>query len=152
VGHYNDVRLNTAIGYITPKDMLAGRQQEIMLGGIGSWRRHGSNGRFAASKPLDVQLKSVVLARFIRTPPRVRSLNFRFADDTTGARDRPCSLWLQLARVPHHVLHHLEDSFSVKRLFLQDVLGLSPFLRGEDDHCCMVVRRGTGGNHLAGFH
>jgi putative transposase len=29
VEHYNDVRLNGAIGYITPKDMLAGRQQEI---------------------------------------------------------------------------------------------------------------------------
>ena len=27
--HYNNVRLNNAIGYITPKDMLAGRQQEI---------------------------------------------------------------------------------------------------------------------------
>ena len=27
--HYNDVRLNSAIGYITPKDMLAGCQQEI---------------------------------------------------------------------------------------------------------------------------
>ena len=27
--HYNDVRLNSAIGYITPKDMLAGQQQEI---------------------------------------------------------------------------------------------------------------------------
>ena len=27
--HYNDVRLNSAIGYITPKDMLADRQQEI---------------------------------------------------------------------------------------------------------------------------
>jgi len=26
---YNKVRLNSAIGYITPKDMLAGRQQEI---------------------------------------------------------------------------------------------------------------------------
>ena len=25
----NDVRLNSAIGYITPKDMLAGRQQEM---------------------------------------------------------------------------------------------------------------------------
>jgi hypothetical protein len=25
----NNVRLNSAIGYITPKDMLAGRQQEI---------------------------------------------------------------------------------------------------------------------------
>jgi putative transposase len=29
VAHYNNTRLNSAIGYITPKDMLAGRQQEI---------------------------------------------------------------------------------------------------------------------------
>jgi hypothetical protein len=29
VEHYNDVRLNSATGYITPKEMLAGRQQEI---------------------------------------------------------------------------------------------------------------------------
>jgi hypothetical protein len=29
VEHYNDFRLNSAIGYITPKDMLAGRQPEI---------------------------------------------------------------------------------------------------------------------------
>ena len=29
VDHYNNVRLNSATGYITPKDMLAGRQQEI---------------------------------------------------------------------------------------------------------------------------
>jgi putative transposase len=29
VDHYNNLRLNSAIGYITPKDMLAGRQQEI---------------------------------------------------------------------------------------------------------------------------
>jgi putative transposase len=27
--HYNNVRLNSAIGYITSKDMLAGHQQEI---------------------------------------------------------------------------------------------------------------------------
>jgi hypothetical protein len=27
--HYNDIRLNCAIGFITPKDMLAGHQQEI---------------------------------------------------------------------------------------------------------------------------
>ena len=26
---YNNVRLNSAVGYITPKDMLAGRQAEI---------------------------------------------------------------------------------------------------------------------------
>jgi hypothetical protein len=30
VAHYNNVRLNSAIGYVTPKDMLAGRQQEIL--------------------------------------------------------------------------------------------------------------------------
>ena len=29
VEHCNNVRLNRAIGYITPKDMLAGHQQEI---------------------------------------------------------------------------------------------------------------------------
>jgi putative transposase len=29
VEHYNNVRLNSAIGYITPKDMLAGHQQDI---------------------------------------------------------------------------------------------------------------------------
>ena len=29
VEHHNNVRLNSAIGYITPKDMLVGRQQEI---------------------------------------------------------------------------------------------------------------------------
>ena len=27
--HYNNVRLNSATGYITPKDMLAGRRDEI---------------------------------------------------------------------------------------------------------------------------
>ncbi len=29
VEHYNDFRLNSAIGYFTPNDMIAGRQQEI---------------------------------------------------------------------------------------------------------------------------
>ena len=29
VGHYNNLRLNSAIGYSSPKDMLAGHQQEI---------------------------------------------------------------------------------------------------------------------------
>jgi hypothetical protein len=29
VEHYNEIRLNSAIGYITPKDMLASHQQEI---------------------------------------------------------------------------------------------------------------------------
>ena len=29
VEHHNSVRLNSAIGYIAPKDMLAGHQREI---------------------------------------------------------------------------------------------------------------------------
>ena len=29
VDHYNTVRLHSAIGFVTPADMLAGRQQEI---------------------------------------------------------------------------------------------------------------------------
>jgi putative transposase len=29
VEQYNNVRRNSAVGYITPKDMLAGRQREI---------------------------------------------------------------------------------------------------------------------------
>jgi putative transposase len=29
VEHYNNVRLNSAVGYIAPRDMLAGRQAEI---------------------------------------------------------------------------------------------------------------------------
>jgi putative transposase len=29
VEHYNNVRLNSAVGYISPKDMLAGRQRQI---------------------------------------------------------------------------------------------------------------------------
>jgi hypothetical protein len=29
VDRYNNVRLNSATGYITPQDMLAGRQEEI---------------------------------------------------------------------------------------------------------------------------
>jgi hypothetical protein len=29
VDHYNNVRLNSATGYITPKDVLAGRPPEI---------------------------------------------------------------------------------------------------------------------------
>jgi putative transposase len=29
VDHYNTVRFHSATGYITPKDMLAGRQQAI---------------------------------------------------------------------------------------------------------------------------
>jgi len=37
-----------AIGYITPKDMLAGHQQEIQASGSGSWTRRRNSGRIAA--------------------------------------------------------------------------------------------------------
>jgi hypothetical protein len=33
--HYENVRLNSAIGYVTPKDMLAGHQEEIQA----EWNR-----------------------------------------------------------------------------------------------------------------
>ena len=48
VEHYNNVRLNSAIGYITPKDMLAGHQQEIQAERIGSWTRRRNSGRITA--------------------------------------------------------------------------------------------------------
>ena len=45
---------------ITPKDMLAGRQQGIHAERDGSWRRHGNNGRFVASKPLDASIRALL--------------------------------------------------------------------------------------------
>ena len=36
--HYNNVRLNSAIGYITPKDMLAGYQHEIQAERDRKWQ------------------------------------------------------------------------------------------------------------------
>ena len=52
INHYKGIRLSSAIGYITPKDRLAGHQQEIQAG-IGNWRRQGNSGRIAASGPRD---------------------------------------------------------------------------------------------------
>jgi hypothetical protein len=53
VEHYNNVRLISAISSITPKDMLAGHQQEIQATGVGNWRRRENSGRIAASGPRD---------------------------------------------------------------------------------------------------
>ena len=39
----------SAIGYITPNGMLAGRQQETTPNGIGSGRQRGNNGGFVAA-------------------------------------------------------------------------------------------------------
>ena len=63
----------------------------------GSWRRRGSNGRFVASKPLDVSLCPLgvvllVIGSSIRKSSRVRSLNFR------NRRERGCCR-LDCARV-----------------------------------------------------
>lgn len=58
--YYNNVRLNSATGYITPKDMLAGRQQEIHAERDRKLEAARNNGRFVASKPLDVQKDSHV--------------------------------------------------------------------------------------------
>jgi hypothetical protein len=54
VGHYNNVRLNNAIGYIMPKDMLAGRQAEVHAERIGKWRRpKKQSARFIVRRPLE---------------------------------------------------------------------------------------------------
>jgi hypothetical protein len=49
VSFYNNVRLNSAIGYVTPKDMLAGHQQEIQADRDRKLERRGNSGRIAAS-------------------------------------------------------------------------------------------------------
>jgi putative transposase len=52
VEHYNHVRLNSATGYITPKDMLAGRQQEIQADRdrkLEAAREHRKNRRHRAA-------------------------------------------------------------------------------------------------------
>jgi hypothetical protein len=54
VDYYNNVRLNSATGYITPKDMLGGGSRRSTRNGSGCWRRPGDNGRFVASKPLEI--------------------------------------------------------------------------------------------------
>ena len=38
VEHYNNVRLNSAIGYITPRICSPAVNRRFMLSGIGSWR------------------------------------------------------------------------------------------------------------------
>jgi transposase InsO family protein len=53
VEHYNNFRLNSAIGYITPKDMLAGRQQEIHAERDRKLEEARNSGRFIASRLLE---------------------------------------------------------------------------------------------------
>ena len=58
VDDYNNIRLNSATGYITPKDMIAGRQQEIHGERDRKLEGRGSNGRFVVSKPLIVSVRA----------------------------------------------------------------------------------------------
>jgi len=59
VRHYNDVRLNSAIDYITPKDMLAGRQPEIRAERDRKLEEARKQRQIRRHQALDVQLKSV---------------------------------------------------------------------------------------------
>ena len=72
VDHYNNDRLNSATGYITSNDMLAGRSGRSTRSATGSWRKRGGNGRFVAGNPLDVQLTSVGRGSGWVHPPRRR--------------------------------------------------------------------------------
>jgi hypothetical protein len=87
----HNVRLNSAVGYITPKDMLAGRQHEI----------HAERDRKleAARKQRQIRRQQAACLQIIpvgrvlpvmgssnRTSARVWSLKFRFADDSDGNR------------------------------------------------------------------
>ena len=74
--------LNSATGYITPNDMVAGRPTRSATG---SWRRRRSDGGFVANKPLDVRMAVALLLRIwsVQSPHRrARRLNFRFGDHT----------------------------------------------------------------------
>jgi hypothetical protein len=51
VERYNNVRLNSAIGYIAPKDMLAGRQQEIHAERDRKLEAARNRGRYVGSRP-----------------------------------------------------------------------------------------------------
>ena len=73
VEHYNNVRLHSAAGYITPKDMLAGRQQEIHA--ALSMRSHP--GGLAINSPYELQSAISHNGRFGRVR-RVRPNRHRY--------------------------------------------------------------------------
>ena len=50
VAHYNEVRLHSAIGYVTPADKLAGRDRRSSPSGIASWMRRGRGGERPARR------------------------------------------------------------------------------------------------------
>jgi putative transposase len=84
VEHYKNVRLNSAIGYIAPKDMLAGHQQEIQAERdrkLGAGR--GKSGRFAASGPHNADNFSIA------DKPGVAHTAALFAINATNGREKP---------------------------------------------------------------
>jgi putative transposase len=50
VDHYNTVRLHSAVGFVTPADMLAGRQAEILTARDRNWKKRASNSKSAGSR------------------------------------------------------------------------------------------------------
>ena len=53
--HYNNGRLHSATGYITPKDKLPGVSRRSTPNATASWKPPDSNARVAASKPREEQ-------------------------------------------------------------------------------------------------
>ena len=52
--------MHSATRYITPKDMLAGRQQEIHAERDGKLEAREKNGRFVVSRPPDVETQRLL--------------------------------------------------------------------------------------------
>ncbi|HTW30957.1 MAG TPA: integrase core domain-containing protein, partial [Candidatus Sulfotelmatobacter sp.] len=76
VEHYNNARLNSAIGYITPKDVLAGRQQEIHAERDRKLEAARQQRQSHASKPREERSGQTP-----RRPTAGAMDSFRFADD-----------------------------------------------------------------------
>ncbi len=53
VDHYNTVRLHSAIGYVTPQDMLRDGKRRSTPHGTASWRRLADSGNYAVRRQPD---------------------------------------------------------------------------------------------------
>jgi hypothetical protein len=63
VEHYNNIRLNSAVGYITPKECSPGVRRRSTPRGIGSWRRRENSVRFVGSR-LREKARALVSGQF----------------------------------------------------------------------------------------
>ncbi len=77
----NNVRLNSAVGYVTPKDMLGGRQAEIHAQGD---RKLEESPKTAADSSSEGRVKN----EDPRSPLTGEIDNFRVADDPEPIRQR----------------------------------------------------------------